>query len=133
MVGGDSANGTAKTHIMLPLLSTLREEREEVMSSAVEDPWEPKKQDSAPFDVGGGPPYDGNMEARLSKLEADVTEIKIDLAVLKATCATKCDLAEVKAETKAALAEAKTSIIMWVVSAIFLAQLLPALLKKFGI
>ena len=92
------------------------------MSSAVEDPWEPKKQDSAPFDVGGGPPYDGNMEARLTKLEADVTEIKIDLAVLKATCATKSDVAD-----------AKATIIMWVVSAIFLAQLLPALLKTFGI
>ena len=35
--------------------------------------------------------------------------------------------------TKADVAEAKNSIIMWVVSAILLAQLLPALLKKFGL
>jgi hypothetical protein len=100
------------------------------MSSAAK---EPKQEDRPPFDVGGGPPYGGNVEARLTKLEADVAEIKIDLAVLKAICATKSDIAEVKAETKAGLAEAKASIIMWVVSAIFLAQLLPALLKKFGI
>jgi hypothetical protein len=49
----------------------------------------------------------------------------------------KFDLAEVMAELKAeirvAVAEAKTSTIMWVVSAIFLAQLLPALLKSFGV
>ena len=119
-------------------------EKGEVMSSAAEEPGEPKQKDSAPFDAGGGPPYDGNMEARLTKLEADVAAIKIDLAVLKATCATKSDLAELKgeimaaparriAETEAKLAEAKTTIILWVVSAVFLAQLLPALLKKFGI
>lgn len=34
--------------------------------------------------------------------------------------------------SKADVAEAKNSVIMWVVSAIFLAQLLPAVLKKFG-
>jgi hypothetical protein len=105
---------------LLPQLSRLRVwKKGEVMSSAAEAP--PKK-DRAPFDVGGGPPYDGNMEARLTKLEADVAEIKFDLSVLKATCATKSDIADTKA-----------TIIMWVVSAIFLAQLLPALLKSFGI
>lgn len=35
--------------------------------------------------------------------------------------------------TKADLAEAKNSIVMCVVSAILLAQLLPAILKKFGL
>jgi hypothetical protein len=34
---------------------------------------------------------------------------------------------------KSSVAEAKNSIIMWVVSAILLAQLLPAMLKKFGL
>lgn len=34
---------------------------------------------------------------------------------------------------RATVMEAKNSIIMWVVSAILLAQLLPALLKKFGL
>jgi hypothetical protein len=47
-------------------------------------------------------------------------------------CATKSDLAELRAEAKAGIAnlkayfaESKTSTIMWVVTAIFLAQLLP--------
>ena len=35
--------------------------------------------------------------------------------------------------TKADLMDAKNSIIMWVVSAVLLAQLLPALLKKLGL
>jgi len=35
--------------------------------------------------------------------------------------------------TKADLAEAKNSIVTWVVSAVLLAQLLPAILKKFGL
>lgn len=35
--------------------------------------------------------------------------------------------------TKADLTEAQNSIVMWVVSAILLAHLLPAVLKKFGL
>lgn len=37
--------------------------------------------------------------------------------------------ADLKGEVKAQIAEAKTSIIQWVVTAVFIAQLLPALLK----
>ena len=62
--------------------------------------------------------YDESMEKRLDKLEADVSAIKIDLAILKANSATKADVAE-----------AKSAIILWVVSALFVAQLLPALAK----
>jgi hypothetical protein len=51
--------------------------------------------------------------------------MKVDLAMIKANGASKADVAD----AKTAVAEAKTSIIIWVVSAIFLAQLLPALLK----
>ena len=69
------------------------------------------------------------MEARISKLEA-LTEktgermiaLERDVAVIKSNYATKADVSE-----------AKNSIIMWVVSAIFLAQLLPTLLKHLGI
>jgi DNA-binding ferritin-like protein len=59
------------------------------------------------------------------------SEVKSDLAVLKFDLAEV--MAELKAEIRVAVAEAKTSTIMWVVSAIFLAQLLPALLKSFGV
>ena len=58
------------------------------------------------------------MQKRAEKLEEDLATIKADLAVIKATHATKADIAETKA-----------SIIMWVVTAVFLAQLLPPMLK----
>ena len=43
------------------------------------------------------------MEARVAKLEADVAVIKIDVAVIKANGATKADVAECRAELKAAI------------------------------
>ena len=62
------------------------------------------------------------MEARVEKLEDRLASIELDLGILKATSATKSDLAE-----------AKTTIILWVVTAVMLAQILPGLLKKFGL
>ena len=91
---------------------------------------------------GGGPPYDGDMELRIEKIESNLDGMKLDLEIIKRTGATKTDLAEQRAATKVDIAElkaeliskiseAKTSVIIWVTSAIFLAQLLPALLKLF--
>ena len=68
-----------------------------------------------------------NTEARIERLEDDVVSIKVDIAFLKANSATKADIAELKA----LIAESKSSLIMWVMSAIILGQLLPSLLKLF--
>jgi hypothetical protein len=68
-----------------------------------------------------------NTEARISRLEEDVASIKVDIAFLKANSANKADIAELKA----LIAETKSSIIIWVMSAIVLGQILPSLLKLF--
>lgn len=66
-------------------------------------------------------------------IDAKLLALGKDLALMKA------DLSGFKTEafrsfaTKADVVEAKNSIIMWVVGAIFLAQLLPAIMKKFGL
>lgn len=77
----------------------------------------------------GEPPDNDGMEHRIAKLEtlAEKTSerlatIEKDLAVIKSNYATKADIAE-----------SKNSVVMWVVSAVLLAQLLPAILKKFGL
>jgi hypothetical protein len=90
-----------------------------------------------------------NTETQIEKLAADEADHKVELALLKANYATKDDIAELKimfaklenqfSETRIELksdihtqiAEAKASIVTWSLTAIFLAQLLPALLKLF--
>ena len=71
----------------------------------------------------------GTMEGRISKLETlgektveRFITLERDVAVIKSNYATKSDLSD-----------AKNSIVIWVVSAILFAQLLPILLRKIGI
>ncbi len=71
--------------------------------------WWSKNENEPPKD-----PPDMELAERVATLEKDVAAIKTDVAVIKSNYATKADIAE-----------AKYSIILWVVSAIFIAQLLP--------
>lgn len=66
------------------------------------------------------------MQTRLEKLENDVQAIKTDVAVIKASYASKADVSAIKGD----ISDAKTRIILWVVSAVFFAQLLPPLIQE---
>lgn len=79
---------------------------------------EPLPPDQAPIDAGGGSGDDGGMEARLSAVEKSMIRVETRMESL----ASKSDVAE-----------AKFQIIIWVVSAVILAQLLPALLRLFKV
>lgn len=61
------------------------------------------------------------VQSDVSELKKGVADLRVDVGVLKLTSATKTDLEK-----------AKTSIIVWVVGSVFLAQLLPTLLKAIG-
>lgn len=81
-------------------------------------------------------PTSTGLEARVAKLESDVAAIKLDVAVIKAQGATKADIAELRTELKSdiaalktAIAESKSTILLWMVSVVFLGQILPSLLK----
>lgn len=63
----------------------------------------------------------GKIEALADKIVERLGTLERDVAVIKSNYATKADISD-----------AKNSIVMWVVSAILFAQLLSALLKKFG-
>lgn len=70
-----------------------------------------RRNDPKPGEVAGGgePPYDGDMEKRVEKIEADLTAIKIDIALIVANGATKTDMAELSYATKADIAELRNA------------------------
>jgi hypothetical protein len=63
----------------------------------------------------------GAVEQRLVAVEQRLVAVEQDVAVIKSNYATKADVVE-----------ATNRVITWVISAVFLAQLLPLLLKKLG-
>jgi hypothetical protein len=83
----------------------------------------------AQLDDGSERPEDPPMEARNEKMEQDFAAMKIDLAVIKATCATKTDLAELASSVKSTIAETRSALLLWIVSVAFLGQLLPGLIR----
>jgi hypothetical protein len=76
---------------------------------------------AAQFDQREPQAYDRSMETHIHKLESELIALKTDVAIIRSNYATKADVAD-----------AKNSVIIWVVSAVLLAQLLPALLKAFS-
>ncbi|MDR5753591.1 MULTISPECIES: hypothetical protein [unclassified Caballeronia] len=77
-----------------------------------------------------------HLESDLTAMRSDVSVLKTDMSVLKTdVAALTIDMAVVKSDyaTRADVLEAKNSVIVWVVSAVFIAQLLPGFLKKFGL
>lgn len=79
------------------------------------------------FDGGDGGGTIETMEARVKALEDTMAQVRQDLAVMRSNYVTKAELADVRGDLKSEIANAKTSIIMWVVGTIIVAQVLPAL------
>lgn len=109
------------------------------MSNVVKPaPWWIERQ--PPSTTPPEPPDPPDMQARVTKLEAvaektgeRLAQIDVRLARIETKFdgheklfASKEDLARAEGSMKAAIAEAKSSIIMWVVGSVFFAQLLPS-------
>ena len=82
-----------------------------------------------PVEGGGEPPYDDGMEARVAALEKDVKDVRERTIKIEAILESYKSIFASKSD----VAEAKSSIILWVVTAVLFAQFLPGILKRFGI
>lgn len=86
-----------------------------------------------PVDPPSGGGDNGGMDKRVEKLEQFAQDTRDRLVRIESRIDNVDRNLSGHYATKADLTDAKNSIIMWVVSAILLAQLLPVLLKKLGI
>jgi hypothetical protein len=84
------------------------------------------------FDGGGGSGNDGGMEARVSKLESIAEKTSEKLAAIDLRL-TKLETRSESFATKADVSDAKYQIVVWVVATFILSQVLPIVLKKFGL
>lgn len=82
-----------------------------------------------PLHADGEPPDNDGMEARVAALEKDMKDVRERVIKIEA----KIDNLPSMFASKSDLAEAKTSIILWVVSAVFLVQFIPGFLRKLGL
>lgn len=73
---------------------------------------------------GTEPPDNGGMEARVAALEKDVKDVRERVIKIES----KLDGFPALFASKSDVSEAKAQIIMWVVGAIFLAQLMPPII-----
>lgn len=67
------------------------------------------------------------LEKKVDVIGEKLSRVETDVAVIRSNYATQADVTVIKSNyaTKADVLEAKNSVIMWVVAAIFMAQLLP--------
>jgi hypothetical protein len=65
------------------------------------------------------------------QLRSEISEVAAEIGAGESRM--KVELAKVENGLRTDIERAKSSLLMWVVTAIFLAQLLPALLKQFGL
>lgn len=79
------------------------------------------------------------MKARIEQyqdvlqiLKDDLQTVKTDVAVIKSNYVSKSDLAVEIAAVRTEISEAKSGIIIWVVSAVFLAQFIPVFIQRFS-
>jgi hypothetical protein len=69
------------------------------------------------------------MDARVIALEKDMKDVRERTIKIEATLESFKSIFASKGD----VSEAKTTIILWVVGAVFLAQFIPSILKKFGV
>lgn len=83
------------------------------------------------FDGGGGGGDDGRMENRIHALETATAGMREDVAVIKATMATKDDVSKLRDDVHKAIVDLNRSMISWLVGLAALFSGIVAITKMF--